>query len=364
MAQVNRLPPSADRIISPARKTAVILFNLGGPDNLRAVQPFLFNLFSDKAIIGLPNPMRWLLAQFISRKRTAQAQKIYAQIGGKSPITEHTQAQAAALESILGGSGIVKVFVAMRYWQPQAAEVAQAVKKFAPDHIILLPLYPQFSTTTTGSSFADWRRAAYAAGLNKTPVSHVCCYPAHPGFIAAHVQLISSYYALATPHGRPRILFSAHGLPEKIIAKGDPYQMQVEAGTQAILRNLDIAGVDYVNCYQSRVGPLQWIGPATSDEISRAGADGVPVLLVPIAFVSEHSETLVELDVDYAHLAREAGVQHYHRVPTLSLNAHYIAALADICLTLTCTHGLAPAAGAPRCGREFRRCPCRQKGTL
>jgi ferrochelatase len=352
---------AAMNIIAPARKTAIVLFNLGGPDRPSSVQPFLFNLFNDPAIIGLPNPFRRFLASFISKRRAPTAQKIYEEIGGKSPILENTLAQAQALEASLQGHGQVKIFTVMRYWHPMADAVVKQVKTYAPEHIILLPLYPQFSTTTTGSSFGDWARAAKEAGLD-APTSRVCCYPQHPEFVKAHAQLIRTYYQEASQFGRPRILFSAHGLPEKIIKKGDPYQAQVEASTQAILKILGIADVDYVNCYQSRVGPLKWIGPATTDELARAGADQVPVVLVPIAFVSEHSETLVELDIEYAELAHENGIDHYYRVPTLSVQAHFIAALADICLKLTVDATTAPDSASPRCGREWSQCPCRNQG--
>lgn len=345
-------------VISPTTKTAIVVFNLGGPDALESVQPFLFNLFNDPAIIGLPNPFRRMLASFISRKRAPTAQAIYEEIGGKSPIVENTEAQTRALKASLAGHGQVEIFTVMRYWHPMADEVAAEVKRYAPDHIILLPLYPQFSTTTTGSSFKDWDRAAAEIGLT-IPTSKICCYPTHHEFVSAHAQLISTYYREAEQFGAPRILFSAHGLPEKIIKRGDPYQAQVEASTQAILKHLGMKSADYVNCYQSRVGPLKWIGPATTDELIRAGYDKKPVVLVPIAFVSEHSETLVELDIEYAELAHTSGVDHYYRVPTLSAHAHFIAALADLCLKQTTKGGLASSTGARLCTREWTQCPCK-----
>ncbi|MDX2094977.1 MAG: ferrochelatase [Alphaproteobacteria bacterium] len=344
--------------ISRHHKTAIVLFNLGGPDSLAAVQPFLFNLFNDPAIIGLPQPLRRLLATFISRKRAPVAQKIYEEIGGKSPLIENTENQANALEASLTGHGNVKVFYTMRYWHPMADAVVQQVKNFAPDHIILLPLYPHYSTTTTGSSFKDWDRAATRAGM-KIPTRRICCYPTHREFIAAHVALIRTYYEEAKQFGAPRILFSAHGLPEKIIRRGDPYQAQIEATTQAIVEALAIPGLDYANCYQSRVGPMQWIGPATPDELLRAGFEKKPVVLVPIAFVSEHSETLVELDIEYAELAHSNGVNHYYRVPTLSTQAHFIAALSDLCLNLTAGPAPVSDTGGRFCGPEWKQCPCK-----
>ena len=196
-------------------KTAVILFNLGGPDSLSAVKPFLFNLFNDKAIISLPQPLRWLVAQLISSRRTSTAQEIYQQMGGKSPILELTLEQAEALEKELAVRGDFKVFTAMRYWKPFVRDVVAEVKDYNPGRVILLPLYPQFSTTTSGSSFREWYKQAKKQGLN---ASHhpVCCYPFDTHFIDAHVQAIEPVYKEAAQHGTPRILFSAHGLPQKI----------------------------------------------------------------------------------------------------------------------------------------------------
>lgn len=338
-------------VISPQLKTAVVLFNLGGPDSLPAVQPFLFNLFNDPAIIGLPWPFRRMLASLISRKRAPTAQEIYEELGGKSPILENTHAQEKALEASLSGHGKVKVFTCMRYWHPRAKQVVEEVKNFAPDHIILLPLYPQYSRTTTGSSFKEWDKQAKVAGL-RVPTSRVGCYATHPDFIKAHAQLVRTYYAEAAQFGAPRILFSAHGLPEKIINKGDPYQAQVEETTREVVHALNIPNADYVNCYQSRVGPMKWIGPSTEEELIRAGKDKKPVVLVPIAFVSEHSETLVELDIEYAELAYSKGINHYYRVPTLSTQAHFIAALTDICLRAG-EHPCGTARGeCAKCGKQ------------
>ncbi len=313
------------------KKTAVILFNLGGPDSLKAVEPFLFNLFNDPAIIGIPSFIRTPLAKFIARKRGEKARGIYEQMGGKSPILENTEAQARALEVALAPHGNFKVFITMRYWHPMADETAEKVKEWGADEMILLPLYPQFSTTTTGSSFKDWDRACRKIKLN-TPTRNICCYPVATEFVTAEALLIRTAYQQASAFGAPRVLFSAHGLPEKIIKKGDPYQWQVEQTTAAIVREMDIFGLDFVNCYQSRVGPLKWIGPSTEDEIERAAKDGTPIILVPIAFVSEHSETLVELDIEYKELAEHHGAAHYFRVPTVSVDVHFIAALKTLVL--------------------------------
>ena len=321
-------------------KLAVVLFSMGGPDRLEAVQPFLFNLFNDPAIFRMPGPLRWLLASLVSRRRAGPAREIYRHLGGRSPLLENSVAQARALEAALGQPESARCFVAMRYWHPFADETVQAVKAFAPDRIVLLPLYPQWSTTTSASSVNDWHRAAAAAGLIK-PTRTVCCYYDDPGFIAAQVALIRPLYQAAANHGRTRVLFSAHGLPEKIVAAGDPYQWQCERTAEALVAALGIPGLDWVSCYQSRVGPLTWIGPETAAEIARAGRESAAVVVVPIAFVSEHSETLVELDVEYRELAERSGVPAYLRAPTVGVEPAFIAGLA--CLV--------------RDGGDDRRCP-------
>lgn len=308
-------------------KVAVVLFNLGGPDKPEAVRGFLFNLFNDPAIIGAPGPIRWLLAQWISRRRAPIAREIYANLGGGSPLLPNTKAQAQALDDALGHSA--KVFIAMRYWHPFAAETAAEVKAYAPDHVILLPLYPQFSTTTSGSSLKDWHGAAAQVGL-KAPTSAVCCYPREGGFVDEIVEKLRAVLDEAKSEARPRVLFSAHGLPKKIVDGGDPYQWQVEESAKAVVEALNEPGLDWQICYQSRVGPLEWIGPSTEDEIARAGKDGVPLIVVPIAFVSEHSETLVELDIEYAHLAKAKGVPSYRRVGTVDDGVHFIGGLARL----------------------------------
>jgi ferrochelatase len=313
-------------MIGARRKTAVVLFNLGGPDNLDAVRPFLFNLFNDRAIIGVPQPLRWLLARLISRRRAPVARKIYRQIGGRSPILEQTRAQAAALEKALGEN--YRVFVAMRYWHPFSRQTVREVMAWEPGEVVLLPLYPQFSTTTTGSSIKDWCRQARRAGL-AAPCRVVQDYPCAPGLIAAQAGLIGA--ALDELQDQPvRLLLSAHGLPKKLIERGDPYQRQIEQTARAVVDALGRPDLDWTVCYQSRVGPLEWIGPATPDEIRRAGREGRAVVIAPIAFVSEHSETLVELDMDYRKLAREYGVPAYHRVAAVGTAPDFIAALADL----------------------------------
>jgi ferrochelatase len=335
-------------------RTAVVLFNLGGPDSEAAVAPFLFNLFNDPAIIALPQPLRWLIARLIAARRAPIARDIYRRIGGGSPLLANTKAQAAALEAELGADA--RVFIAMRYWAPRAAETAAAVKAWAPDEIVLLPLYPQASTTTTASSLRDWQEAAAAIGL-AVPARAICCYPEEPGFIAALAAEIRRVLQRWPPAEKKRILFSAHGLPEKIVRAGDPYQWQVERTAAALRAALAASALDTVVCYQSRVGPLAWLGPATDAEIRRAGVEKVGLIVVPIAFVSEHSETLVELDMEYRHLAGAVGVPIYVRVPTVGVAPDFVAALAR--LTRGAKPGACPSEGKRLCPAEFRGCLCR-----
>lgn len=308
-------------------KVAIILFNLGGPDSLESVQPFLRNLFGDPAILRLPTLIRSPLARFLSSRRTAKARAIYAKIGGSSPILGQTEAQARALEEALGKDDDQghdwRGYVCMRYWHPMTEAVVRSVKRFAPDRIVLLPLYPQFSTTTTASSFKEWNDTARF----RVPTKTIDSYPTEPGFIAASIELVKQGLADAGAGAR-RVLFSAHGLPERVIKAGDPYQAQVEQTAKAIADGL--GEIDWSICYQSRVGPLKWIGPSTDAEIRRAGADKVGVVVYPLAFVSEHSETLVELDIDYRHLAKEVGIPTYIRVPTVGTHPLFIAGLASL----------------------------------
>ena len=347
-------------IASGDRKTAVVLFNLGGPDALPSVQPFLFNLFNDKAIIGLPRPPRLLLARLIARRRAPVARHIYAQIGGGSPLLAYTRRQAEALEARLQGRHEgARVFVCMRYWHPMSEAVAREVRAFAPDRVVLLPLYPQYSTTTTASSLTDWRRAAKRAGL-AAPEHVVCCYPNDSGFVEAVARQVRLTLEAKPPRGPYRLLFSAHGLPKRVIAKGDPYQWQVELTVSGVVRALGEAARDHVICYQSRVGPLQWIGPSTEAELARAGRDKVAAVVTPIAFVSEHSETLVELDIEYRKKAEELGVPDYLRVPTVATDETFIGGLATLVEDALSQPegGTSPRGGARLCPASYAGCPC------
>lgn len=340
-------------------RTAVVLFNLGGPDRPEAVAPFLFNLFYDPAIIDLPNPMRWLVAKLASWRRAPAAALNYMKIGGSSPLLAATREQAKALQAELAPEGPTHVFIAMRYWRPFARDVAHEVKKWEPDRVVLLPLYPQFSSTTAGSSLKDWTAAATAAGLN-VPTGAICCYPTDAGLVEAQARLIRPALAEAAKFGRPRLLFSAHGLPEKIVAAGDPYQWQVEqtaaAVAAALAKTPEGESLDWKVCYQSRVGPLKWIGPSTEEEIVRAGRDQAPLVVCPIAFVSEHVETLVELDIDFRERAEAAGVPAYVRVGTVGTEPAFIDGLAR--LVRGAPQGISCGAGSRICAADRKRCIC------
>ncbi|MBV8937582.1 MAG: ferrochelatase [Alphaproteobacteria bacterium] len=330
-------------------RVAVVLMNLGGPDRLEAVQPFLFNLFSDPAILRLPAPFRLPLAHIISRRRAPIAREIYRRLGGGSPLVANTEAQARALEAVLGPQ--YRCFVAMRYWHPTSEATAAEVADWGADQIVCLPLYPQFSTTTTASSLAAWRAATAKQGLDR-PLRSVCCFHSDNGFVEALAGLIRPVLDLAVDHRRPpRLLLTAHGLPKRIVMSGDPYQNQVETTAASVIAALNRPGLDWTTCYQSRVGPLEWISPSTDSEIRRAGKDETPVVIAPISFVSEHSETLVELDIDYRDLAAVSGVPAYHRVPTVGTEPGFIRSLAALVLRAhaedrvgSCASGFAPCA--------------------
>ena len=335
-------------------KLAVVLFNLGGPDSLKAVRPFLFNLFKDPAIIQLPAIARYPLAALISTTRNKSAQANYAIMGGRSPLLPETEAQAQALQAELTAQGHdAKVFVAMRYWKPFADETATQVAAYAPDEIVLLPLYPQYSTTTSGSSLKDWAKAYRGPGRSR----EVCCYPTSKGLVGAHADEIRKAWRAAGSPTNVRLLFSAHGLPQQVVDGGDPYQAQIEATAGAIAALLP-EFPDWKVCYQSRVGRLEWLKPSTDDAIRAAVGDGKGVIVSPTAFVSEHVETLVELDHEYADLAKSLGVAHYIRARTPGVGAMFIAELAAAVTSALPREGVAPH-GTWRCPAGLGKCACR-----
>ncbi len=338
-------------------KIAVVLFNLGGPDGPDAVQPFLKNLFSDPAIIRAPAPVRWLISRLISKSRAPSARENYAKMGGGSPLLPETKKQADALDAELKRRGHdARCFIAMRYWKPYAAEAVREVVAWGADKVVLLPLYPQFSTTTTGSSLKSWKDAGGPSGVA------VCCYPDAPKFIAAHAGKLLTAWQIAGKPSNVRALLSAHGLPETVVKSGDPYQWQIER-TVAALKPLLPADWETEICYQSRVGPLKWIGPPTEESITRAAKDGKTILVSPIAFVSEHIETLVELDIDYRHVAEAAGAKAYIRAPALGVEAGFIETLAGLvedAVKDTASSTVRSSCSNRICPRDWRDCPNRR----
>lgn len=325
-------------------KVGVVLFNMGGPDSLDAVQPFLYNLFSDHDIIQIPKPIQKPLAFLISRIRSKKTKKYYEIMGGRSPQKEQTLRQAQALQDALGDN--YKVVVAMRYWHPFTEEALEELFKERINNIILIPLYPQYSRTTTGSSFNEFDRKirryiklgrfTVLSTLNgqekpyyyssNIPIKKVNCYFDNPEYIDAMVSQIKE----CVPNYQEYFfLFSAHSLPEKIILNGDPYKRQTEKTVDLIMKNFP--GVKYALSYQSKVGPVKWLQPFTEETIRELASNGIKKLIViPVSFVSEHSETLYELDYQYGNLAKELGIESYIRVPTLQTHPGFIRTLRNL----------------------------------
>jgi ferrochelatase len=334
-------------------KKAIILFNLGGPDSLDAVEPFLFNLFNDPAIISLPFFLRYPIAKLISKRRAPIAKGIYSEIGGKSPILQQTQSQADSIEkSLKQETDTYKCFIVMRCWNPRADDVIKKVKKFNPDQVILLPLYPQFSNATSGSSINEWLSVCKKQNF-VTETKIVCCYPNEKNFIVSYSNLIKKEIII-NKLDESILIFSAHGLPENKIKQGDPYQSQVESTVKALVDNLSITGLNYILSYQSRVGPLKWIGPSTEDVIKEEAKKNKIIIVVPVAFVSEHSETLVELDIEYKKLATENGSKQYIRVPTVGVEENFINSLKSSILSASKGEKFTSSL---RCNKKFKKCP-------
>jgi ferrochelatase len=341
-------------------KVAIVLFNLGGPDSPDAIRPFLLNLFRDPAILRVPFFVRPFLARKIANARLKPATEGYRLMGGKSPLLEMTRAQGRAIETVLPELD-AKCFVAMRYWHPFSLETARTVKAWQPDEVVLLPLYPQYSSTTTGSSLTAWREAAARAGL-VAPTSGLCCFPTDPAFIAATLAIVRKAHEAARaalgPSTPLRILFSAHGLPESIVRGGDPYKYQIEQTVAAVMAAWRRNDLDWKICYQSRATPEKWLDPSTDAEVTQAARDKAAILIVPIAFVSEHTETLIELDIDYKKLADRDGVPGYFRAPTQQLDTGFIAALANLVRFVRGKGvGLHAACDVAACQAANRRCP-------
>jgi len=334
-------------------KKAVILFNLGGPDKLDSVEPFLFNLFNDPAIISIPSFLRYPLAKFISKRRAPIAKNIYREIGNKSPILELTQDQAKSLENNLLEKGDYKCFIVMRCWHPRASDVIKKVREYNPEEIILLPLYPQFSASTSGSSINEWNKICEKENY-KVKTKTICCYPTENNFIESHISLIKKALKILE-NNNFKLIFSAHGLPENKIKNGDPYQWQVEATVKAIMSKMKNENLDYTISYQSRVGPLKWIGPSTEEVIIKYSKEKRGIVIVPIAFVSEHSETLVELDIEYKKLAKKNGCNFYKRVPALGIEENFIKGLTELVLQKQTKGNFVSSV---MCPNKYIKCPC------
>ena len=339
-------------------KKAIILFNLGGPDKLENVEPFLFNLFNDPAILDLPTFLRYPLAKLISNRRAPVAKKIYAELGGSSPILKLTIEQSDALEAKLNQTqkeDEYKCFIIMRCWNPRAKDVIKDVQLYGPDEVVLMPLYPQYSAATSGSSIKEWKDVCRKNNYH-VKTSTICCYPTDQNFINAHTkEIIKKIKDLKNF----KLIFSAHGLPEKNIKKGDPYQWQVEQSVKKIVENLNDENLDWILSYQSRVGPLKWIGPSTETIIIENSKIGKHIVLVPIAFVSEHSETLVELDIEYKEIADANGCKNYTRVPALGINEDFIKAMSELIIKKNeykINEDLYPP--KIQCPSNFKKCPC------
>lgn len=318
-------------------RVGVLLLNLGGPDQLEDVRPFLFNLFSDPEIIRLP--FSWLqkpLAWFISTSRARKSQENYKTIGGGSPLRRITEEQAQALQDSLKQRGQdAQVYVGMRYWHPFTEEAIARIKRDGIEQLVILPLYPQFSISTSGSSFRLLERLWQEdPALNRIDYTVISSWYKRPGYLQAMSQLIAQELDQFPHPDRVQIFFSAHGVPLSYVEEaGDPYQQEIEECTELIMRTLDRPN-PHTLAYQSRVGPVEWLKPYTEEAIPALAAEGVEeVLVVPISFVSEHIETLQEIDIEYRELAEESGIHNFQRVPALNTHPVFINDLSDLVLS-------------------------------
>jgi ferrochelatase len=311
--------------------TGVVLLNMGGPDSLNAVRPFLARLFSDKELIRLPAApvTQPLFAWFVSGVRARAVRRYYEEIGGGSPIAAITERQRFALEDALRATGgRFKVYTAMRYWYPLAKHAALEMNEDGVARVIALPLYPHFCSATTGSSFSDLRRWMKWAGCS-CPLTEIRSYPEHPMYVAALAETVADALRGAADRDGIFLLFSAHGVPQALIDGGDPYRSETERTVAAVMRSFP--GLPHGISYQSKVGRTAWLSPDTVSEVTRLAREGVKTLVVvPVSFVSEHIETLHELDIRLAAHARQAGIQSFLRAPALNDAPGFIAALRDL----------------------------------
>jgi ferrochelatase len=308
-------------------KTAVLLLQMGGPDSIDSVEPFLFNLFSDRDIIRIgPAFLQPLIARFIARRRAPKSEAFYARIGGKSPIRELTEGQARALEALLGPE--YRCFVAMRYWKPSTIDALAAIRREGISRIIALSLYPHYSRATTGSSVGELKRVLAQAGVDFS-VSYIDRFYDHPLYIEALSTGIEEELARFPKSDGTHILFSAHSLPQSFIDQGDPYLNNILETVRLVMER--IGDMDYHLSFQSRAGPVKWLEPSTEEMLKKLAAAGCGnLLLVPISFVSDHIETLYEIDIQYAEEAKALGIGTFRRVPALNDSPLFIACLADL----------------------------------
>jgi ferrochelatase len=315
-------------------RVGVLLLNLGGPDKLEDVGPFLYNLFSDPEIIRLP--FRWLqkpLAWFIASRRTRTSQENYKQIGGGSPLRRITEAQGEALKEQLAHLGQeANIYVGMRYWHPYTEEAIAQITQDNIEHLVILPLYPQFSISTSGSSFRLldklWQEDPKLQPIEYTVIPS---WYKQPGYLQAMAELIAQELEQFSNPDEVHIFFSAHGVPKSYVEEaGDPYQQEIEECTALIMQTLNRPNA-HTLAYQSRVGPVEWLQPYTEDALKELGAQGVKdLVVVPISFVSEHIETLQEIDIEYREVAEESGIHNFRRVPAPNTHPVFINALADL----------------------------------
>lgn len=313
---------------SLAVKLGVVLFQLGGPDSLESIEPFLYNLFCDPDIIDFPfaRIARQPLARLISSTRAKHVAHHYAEIGGKSPILENTVRQAAALEAELRQTCDARVTVAMRYWKPFTQTAIEELERFGAEQIVLLPLYPQYSKTTTGSSLNEWNRHWKGAA----PVHVIQDFYRDPEYLAAFVEIISRSMAQFEDPRDVDVIFSAHSVPVAAIEKGDPYQRQIEATADLLWQCGTWPGRRHL-CYQSKVGASRWLRPTMHETIKGMAAEGRRhLLVVPVSFVSDHVETLHELEIEHRGQARLLGITDYRVTPGLNDSPRFIRALSGL----------------------------------
>jgi ferrochelatase len=321
------------------KKVGIVMFQLGGPDSLEAVEPFLLNLFLDPDIIPM-GPLGFLrrpLAKLISSRRSIPVRGKYAEIGGRSPIGTLTERQRGALVQALSNEIDPAAVIAMRYWHPLTAEAIEALRKAGPvDEIVLLPLYPQFSYATTLSSLKEWRRV-YGQPKGGPPLRTVSQFYDHALYIQAIAQRIGSVLRQFMDSSRIHLVFSAHGLPMSLVEKGDPYPRQIEATVRMVCeegrKQFPSWPQTHLLCYQSRVGPSKWLQPPLTGTIERLGTAGVKeMLVVPISFVTEHIETLHEINIEAREEAKKFGVEVFRMMPAVGDSPLFIAALKDLVL--------------------------------